>query len=146
MSDDEPASETQTEATGASDETAATDATLDPAEALRRSEAGEATLVDVRADHEWDAGHIAGAEHVELNDLTGAADSLGSGPLVFLCRGGRRSEMAAQAFREAGRDARSMEGGMLAWHEAGLPLDPEAGYIAESGDAAAILEARKRVA
>lgn len=131
----------------APEETPANDATVNPAEALRRSEAGEATLVDVRTGHEWDAGHIAGAEHVELNDLTAVADSLGDGgPLVFICRGGRRSEMAAQAFREAGRDAHSMEGGMLAWHDAGLPIDPEDGYIAESGDAAAILEARRRVA
>jgi rhodanese-related sulfurtransferase len=128
-------------------DTPASDVTVDPTEALRRSEAGEATLVDVRTDHEWAAGRVAGATHVELNDLTAAADSLGDGgPLVFYCRGGRRSEMAAQAFREAGRDAHSMDGGLLAWQEAGLPIDPEDGYIAESGDAAAILEARKRVA
>lgn len=134
--------ETATEAT---DETPANDSTVDATEAFRRSEAGEATLVDVRTEHEWGAGHIAGATHAELNDLTAQADSLGAGgPLVFYCRGGRRSDMAAQAFREAGRDAVSMGGGLLAWTEEGLPLDPEDGYVAESGDAAAILEARKR--
>lgn len=121
------------------------DGTVEPVEALRRSEEGEAALVDVRAVHEWDAGHIAGATHVQLNDLVARAEAL-RGPLVFYCRGGRRSEMAAAAFREAGRDARSMRGGLDAWHEAGLPLDPEDGYIAESGDAAAILEARRRFA
>jgi hypothetical protein len=33
---------------------------------------------------------------------------------------------------------------MLAWSETGLGLEPEGGYLAESGEAAAVLEARKR--
>jgi len=117
---------------------------IDPVEALRRTEAGEAKLVDVRTDHEWEAAHIPGAQHIELNDLVARADELGEGPVVFYCRGGRRSELAAAAFREAGRDAVRVDGGISAWHEEGLPLDPEDGYIAESGEAAALLEARRR--
>ena len=52
--------------------------------------------------------------------------------------------MATQAFREAGFDAHNIEGGLSAWSEAGLPLEPEGGYVAESGEAAALLEARRR--
>lgn len=133
MSAEENAADTQT-----------VEGTVVPVEVLRRTEAGEATLVDVRSQHEWDAGRIAGATHVELNDLTARAEELGGAPLIFYCRGGRRSEMAATAFREAGHDAVSMSGGLSAWSEAGLPLDPENGYVAESGNAAAILEARRR--
>lgn len=118
---------------------------VDPAEALRRSEAGEAKLIDVRTAHEWDAGHIPGAVHVELNDLVPRAEEL-EGPLVFYCRAGRRSDMAAAAFREAGRDAIRMEGGIEAWRADGLPLEPAEGYVAESGDAAAVLEERRREA
>jgi rhodanese-related sulfurtransferase len=65
-------------------------------------------------------------------------------PLVFYCRGGNRSRMAAQAFREAGYEARVLSGGALAWQETGLELEPEDGYVAESGEAAAELEARRR--
>jgi rhodanese-related sulfurtransferase len=37
--------------------------------------------------------------------------------------------MAADAFREAGWDAHNMAGGLVAWVEAGMPLDPEDGEV-----------------
>jgi rhodanese-related sulfurtransferase len=105
----------------------------------------EVRVVDVRADHEWEAGHIPGAEHIRLDVLPEHTAELGKdAPLVFYCRGGNRSGMAAQAFREAGYEARFLSGGALAWAETGLGLEPEGGYVAESGEAAAELEARHR--
>ena len=38
--------------------------------------------------------------------------------------------MAAQAFRRAGYDAYSMDGGITAWDEKGLPLEPADGTVA----------------
>jgi rhodanese-related sulfurtransferase len=38
--------------------------------------------------------------------------------------------MAAQAFRGAGFDAHNLEGGLLDWQAAGLPLEPSDGYVA----------------
>jgi rhodanese-related sulfurtransferase len=49
--------------------------------------------------------------------------------VVFYCRSGGRSAMATQAFSEAGYDAHNMTGGLLAWDAAGLPLEPESGYV-----------------
>jgi rhodanese-related sulfurtransferase len=93
--------------------------------------AGEAEVIDVRRPYEWEAGRIAGARHVEMNDLTASADTIARDrPVVFYCRGGSRSGMAAEAFREAGYDAYNMEGGLLAWAERGLPLDPADGDVA----------------
>jgi rhodanese-related sulfurtransferase len=37
--------------------------------------------------------------------------------------------MVAAAFRESGWDAHNMEGGLRAWEEQGLPLEPESGHI-----------------
>jgi rhodanese-related sulfurtransferase len=39
--------------------------------------------------------------------------------------------MAASAFRSAGFDAYTMAGGIQAWVDAGLPIEPEGGYVAE---------------
>jgi rhodanese-related sulfurtransferase len=106
-----------------------------------------AQLVDVRAEHEWDAGRIAGATHLPLADLaerTGELDK--DRPVVLYCRGGTRSTMATEALAAAGYDAAKMSEGIVGWFEAGLPLEPEGGYVAESGEAAAILEARKKSA
>ena len=51
-------------------------------------------------------------------------------PVVLYCRSGDRSGPAAQAFRASGWDARSMAGGLVAWAEKGLPLEPEDGEVA----------------
>lgn len=106
-----------------------------------------AQLVDVRADHEWEAGRIAGASHVPLAELaerTGELDK--ERPVVLYCRGGTRSTMATDALADAGFDAAKLSEGIVGWDEADLPLEPEGGYVAESGEAAAILEARKKAA
>lgn len=116
----------------------------DGAEAL--IEAG-ARLVDVRTAHEFDAGRLPGAERIGLEELAERRDELSSDrPVLFYCRIGNRSLMAAQAFSEAGFDATSLAGGIDAWLEAGRKVEPEDGFVAEPGEAAAILEARSRAA
>ena len=104
-----------------------------------------AQLVDVRADHEWEAGRIAGATHLPLDELAGRAGEIDQGrPVVVYCRGGNRSSMAAAALTAAGYDAVKLSEGIVGWSEQGLPLEPDDGYVSESGEAAAVLQARKR--
>ena len=104
-----------------------------------------AQLVDVRADHEWEAGRIAGATHLPLDELAQRAGEIDKErPVVVYCRGGNRSSMATAALSEAGFDAVKLTEGITGWSEQGLPLEPEGGYVAESGEAAAVLQARKR--
>ena len=95
-------------------------------------EEGITQLVDVREPYEHEAGRISGARHVELERLAGEADSIDRArPVVFYCRVGARSAMATQAFRAAGYDAYNLAGGLVAWAERGLPLEPEGGSVAE---------------
>jgi rhodanese-related sulfurtransferase len=130
------------------DETAAEEGVREVSRTQARElvEAG-AQLVDVRSDHEWEAGRIPGAVHLPLDELatrTGEIDK--EKPVVFYCRGGNRSSMAAAALGEAGYDAAKLSEGIVGWEEEGLELEPEDGYAAESGEAAAVLEARKKAA
>lgn len=104
-----------------------------------------AQLVDVRADHEWETGRISGATHLPLAELAERAGEIDKErPVVVYCRGGNRSSMAAAALAAAGYDAAKLSEGIVGWSEADLPLEPEGGYVSESGEAAAVLEARKR--
>src|SRR5215210_3220735 len=106
---------------------------LTPERVKELADAGQVELIDVRRDYEWEAGRLAGARHIEVNHLTSEADSIGKDrQIVFYCRGGNRSGMAAKAFREAGWDAHNLAGGIVAWAEAGLPLDPDGGTVAET--------------
>ncbi len=105
-----------------------------------------AQLVDVRADHEWEMGRIEGATHLPLAELADRVDALDKGrPVVLYCRGGNRSTMATEALAAEGYDAAKLSEGIVGWAEAGLPLEPDGGAVAESGEAAAILHAEKRL-
>lgn len=91
-----------------------------------------AQVIDVREPHEREAGHIAGTRHIELQALSGEAESVERDrPVIFYCRVGSRSLMAAQAFRAAGFEAYSMTGGLLRWASEGRPLEPQDGRVAE---------------
>lgn len=95
-------------------------------------QAAGATFVDVRESYERDAGYIEGTRHIELERLASRAGDIDrSVPVVFHCRLGARSAMAASAFRAAGFDAYTMSGGIQAWVDAGLAIAPEGGYVAD---------------
>jgi rhodanese-related sulfurtransferase len=108
------------------------DIDISPEDVRARHERGEIQLVDVREDYEHDAGRIAGARHIEIERLASQADTIERDrPVVFYCRLGARSGMAANAFRRAGWEAHSMVGGLEAWDRDGLPLEPEGGHVAD---------------
>ena len=94
-----------------------------PERARELLESGEAVVVDVREPYEREAGHIEGSRHIELERLASQAETLPRDrPIVFQCRLGARSAMAAHAFRAAGYDAWSLHGGLQLWHDRGLPV------------------------
>ena len=89
-------------------------------------------VVDVREPYEREAGHIAATSHIPLVELTARADEIDrERPVVFYCRVGSRSDMAAQAFRAAGFNALSMSGGLVRWAAEDRPLSPEGGHVAD---------------
>jgi rhodanese-related sulfurtransferase len=109
-----------------------TDVDVPPERVAELRESGAVQLVDVREPYEWEAGRLAGARHIELERVASEAETIDrERPVVFYCRVGSRSGMAANAFRRAGYDAYSMDGGLVAWAECGLPLEPEDGTVAE---------------
>ena len=76
------------------------------AETAQALEDGSATVIDVREPYEWEAGRIAGVRHIPLERLAAEAESIDpSKPVIFHCRLGVRSLMAAQAFKGGGLDA-----------------------------------------
>jgi rhodanese-related sulfurtransferase len=108
------------------------DIEVTPEQAAQALAAGNAQLIDVREAYEWEAGRIAGTRHIELEHLAAQAETIDrERPVIFSCRLGSRSLMAAQAFRRAGFDAYSLAGGLTAWDAEGRPLEPEDGHVAD---------------
>ena len=92
----------------------------------------ETQLIDVREPDERAAGHIQDdTAHIEMDQLAEQAGSIDrERPVVFYCRSGSRSLLAAQAFAAAGYDAHNLDGGLKAWVADGLPLEPADGRVA----------------
>jgi len=84
------------------------------------------TLIDVREDSEWAAGHLPGAIHlgkgvIERDIEKTIPDT--STPLVLYCGGGFRSALAAKNLQDMGyTNVISMDGGFSGWKAAGLPI------------------------
>ena len=105
---------------------------LSPEEVRRLIDEGDVELIDVREPYEVEAGRIEGSRHVQIPELTAAAQELDQErPIVFYCRAGGRSSMATQAFRASGYQAFNLTGGLVAWVEQGLPIVPEDGTVAD---------------
>jgi rhodanese-related sulfurtransferase len=84
-------------------------------------------LVDVREDHEWEAGHLPDAVHVGRGILERDVEHRfpdKTTPLVLQCGGGFRSALACDNLQRMGyTNVRSLAGGYRAWVEAGLPVE-----------------------
>ena len=81
---------------------------------------GAAALVDVREIDEWEAGHAPEAIHIPLAEVPGSPKAFDRAkPVLVICRSGRRSLTAAAQLRDEGFDAFSVNGGMVAWQQAG---------------------------
>jgi rhodanese-related sulfurtransferase len=86
-------------------------------------------LIDVREDHEWQAGHARGAEHLgkgiierDIEQLVPDKDT----ELILYCGGGYRSALTADTLQRMDyKNVYSMAGGWKAWKEAGAPIEGE---------------------
>ena len=82
-----------------------------------------AVIIDVRQPEEYDAAHVEGVTLVPLGELVERMGELPTdGTLYLMCRSGARSAQATAYLEQQGYDAVNVDGGIIAWHEAGLPI------------------------
>lgn len=82
-------------------------------------------MLEVREQSEWDEFHMPGATLIPLGTLPSQLEALPKDkPIVVVCRSGNRSQTGRDILLEAGfTDVTSMDGGMLDWQRAGLPVE-----------------------
>ena len=100
---------------------------ISPNEARTQSERGDAVLIDLREDSDWQEGHARGASHLsrgeieleieeEIPDVNQA--------IICYCGGGSRSALVAKSLQKMGyKNVRSMAGGLRQWKATGLPTE-----------------------
>lgn len=93
------------------------------------AEAPNAYLLDVRQPDEFAAGHLKGAHLLNWFDsdkFKSEALKIDKSKTIYVyCRSGRRSLAAAKYLSEQGYKVVDMDGGILAWEKAGLPVTTE---------------------
>jgi rhodanese-related sulfurtransferase len=80
-------------------------------------------VLDVRAQAEYESGHIAGAKLIPVSELEGGIDGLDKDKTIIIyCESGSRSEKAREILAQHGfKNGYNMLGGITAWIDAGLP-------------------------
>jgi rhodanese-related sulfurtransferase len=85
------------------------------------------TLIDVREDNEWRAGHAAKAIHIShwgLSEKIGTVVPDKGARIVLYCAGGVRSAAAAAGLQRMGyTNVLSLAGGFKSYQLAGLPVE-----------------------
>jgi rhodanese-related sulfurtransferase len=98
-------------------------ARVEPGDAWGRSRKG-AKLIDVRSRYEYETGHAKGARHVPPSRIR--ADDTGlrrDDQILVICSSGHRSDHQAHRLARLGfTTVATVDGGLKAWQEAGLPM------------------------
>ncbi|MCL4265195.1 MAG: rhodanese-like domain-containing protein [Anaerolineae bacterium] len=88
-------------------------------------ERDDVLLLDVREQWEYDEGHIPGVTLIPMNEVASRLSEIPTDKEVIVtCRTGNRSGQVADFLRAQGyTNIHNMEGGIVAWEAAGLPVE-----------------------
>lgn len=75
---------------------------------LERYADGGLTLLDVRTRREYEEAHAPGALNIPVAELAARADEVPDGPVLIICRSGRRAESASGILRSLGRSEKDL--------------------------------------
>jgi len=96
-------------------------------EATRLMNQGSGLVLDVRDAGEFAAGHLPRARHIPMGELDQRIEEIRKfkeKPVLITCRNGSRSGSACRLLKRAGfTEAHTLKGGLLAWEQAGLPVE-----------------------
>lgn len=104
---------------------------VNPLEIAEQVKNGDVQLIDVRGESEWKESHIEEAKRCFLGKLPAKLKEFeGDCTLVFQCRSGGRSAIAASLAQAAGvKNVLNLAGGITAWADSGLPVQSEASTV-----------------
>lgn len=99
---------------------------LGPAQSVLLINKG-ATVLDLRAQAEYSAGHIMNARNIPLAELdgrTGELEKFRGQPLLIYCKSGNDAATAAARLAKRGfQPLTVLKGGITAWQQEQLPLE-----------------------
>lgn len=85
----------------------------------------DVVVLDVREQWEYDEGHIPGVTHIPMGEVSERLQDIPADKTVIVtCRSGNRSSQVTDFLKQNGYDnVHNMQGGILAWQQAGLDVE-----------------------
>lgn len=103
--------------------------TIRPQDAVMLINKEKASVIDVRAQSQFDAGHIVNSRHVPLESLSGSEEAISglpknkTAPLILVCDAGNLAFKAEKPLKKIGYEkVLLLSGGLKNWVKADLPL------------------------
>lgn len=81
-----------------------------------------ARLIDIRPKAKFDTGHIQGSQNIPFTELKNHITELNASPtpIIFVCEMGMQASAAVHLLTKT--DVYRLDGGILGWQSAGMPL------------------------
>lgn len=100
---------------------------VSPAAAIRLiNNHDDALIIDIRASADYKKGHIKGAKNVQLSEFASSLENFSTykdKPVLIYCNSGSTTKRVIKQLKNAGyQNINDLEGGILAWKEANMPL------------------------
>ena len=98
-----------------------------PTELTMQVNRSNAVVVDIRAEADFNKGHITGAKHLPLADIekqqVASLEKHKAEPIIIVCQAGVSAQKAAASLLKQGFSTVSvLQGGMSSWTGASLPV------------------------
>jgi len=110
---------------------------ISPFESIQKVNKEDALILDVRTEGEYSEGYILNSKHIPLGLLDSGVNQLASHkdhPIIICCRTGNRSRQAAVILKKHGFGTIfQLQGGIMAWQSANLPLTKSSHQEAKKG-------------
>jgi rhodanese-related sulfurtransferase len=98
---------------------------LSPARVIHLMNHSKGVVIDIRTTEAYATGHLTGAISIPFSELKTKIkkiEKFKSQPIVITCATGADSPAAASLLAEQGFQTCMLNGGIRAWHDAGMPL------------------------
>jgi rhodanese-related sulfurtransferase len=103
---------------------------LPPFQVTQKMNKEKVVFLDIRKANEYAEAHLRHAIHIPAEDLTnklGRIERYKAEPIVIVCATGSRAARATSQLKKLGfKNVSSMEGGMKAWQDQGMPIETSA--------------------
>lgn len=96
---------------------------ITPQDAVRMMNEESLNIFDLRDKENYQKGHLLGAHQMDIKHFDATSfEPKNTHPILLVCAKGLQSKSIGALLKKQGKSVMILEGGMIAWQDAGLPV------------------------